>query len=76
MVMHCSTPKQNKFKPFSKFLRIKDPMFGKQKDWDKLFDDIVDNEAGYFVGAILSSIRETEKNAISLFARLLTDSKD
>ena len=29
------------------------PYVWKQKDWDKLFDDIESNDAGYFVGAIL-----------------------
>ena len=46
-------PKAKQIQTVFKIPACQRPYVWKQKDWDKLFDDIVDNEAGYFVGAIL-----------------------
>ena len=47
------TPNTEKIQTVFKIPAYQRPYVWKQKDWDKLFDDIEGNEAGYFVGAIL-----------------------
>ncbi len=47
------TPNTEKIQTVFKIPAYQRPYVWKQKDWDKLFDDIESNEAGYFVGAIL-----------------------
>lgn len=47
------TPNTEKIQTVFKIPAYQRPYVWKQKDWDKLFDDIEGNDAGYFVGAIL-----------------------
>ena len=47
------TTDEDKVQTVFKIPAYQRPYVWKQKDWDKLFDDIESNEAGYFVGAIL-----------------------
>lgn len=47
------TTDEDKVQTVFKIPAYQRPYVWRQKDWDKLFDDIESNEAGYFVGAIL-----------------------
>ena len=47
------TPNTEKIQTVFKIPAYQRPYVWKQSEWDKLFDDIEGNDAGYFVGAIL-----------------------